>query len=119
MFGLPDDFTGEMFVGRELQHVDVCSNQLMFSFDGECQIALRASYAVTRPGQLSKLALITAPTFDASLMNLLDSKVSAVRPSSDGTCAFAFENGHTLWVYDDAGPYESYVLGWSTGGLYV
>jgi hypothetical protein len=91
----------------------------MFSFDGDCMITLMASYAVSSPGDLRLPEKFAAPVFSPRLMKLLDARVSSVRPSADGTCAFALDNGHTLWIYDDIGPYEAYVLDWGTGSEYV
>jgi hypothetical protein len=119
MNGLPESFSGEQFVGRELQHVDVCSNQLMFSFDGDCMITLMSSYEV-RGGDLpNQTERVPVPVFSKNLMLLLDRVIVAVEATNDGTCTFNFEGGHSLSIHDDVGPYEAYCLAWADGGVRV
>jgi len=49
MYGLPESFTGEAYIGRVLASVTVYSNQLMFSFGEGASLRLESCYSVGAP----------------------------------------------------------------------
>ena len=118
MYGLPADFNVQIFVGRELQWVGVCSNQLMFQFDGECWIRLMSSYSLSKRGEHGSARHHAIPHFEPKLMRILDQRVRMAAVESAGALRLTFENGDSLTFYDDP-HYEAYALGWADGDVMV
>lgn len=119
MYGLPKDFTGQVFVGRMLRHVAVFSNQMIFDFDGECWLRLESSYTYSKAGTELGSNLFEVPQFAPELMRILDQRVSLASAEPDGTLELTFENGDRLTFHDPDRRYEAYHLGWHGGELTV
>lgn len=121
MYGLPESFTGEAYIGRVLASVTVYSNQLMFSFGDGASLRLESCYSVDSPGEAGTgaSAVRRVPMFDGELMRLMDRRIVRASPRTNGTLQFAFENQYVLTVFDDDPRYEAYHLAWDGQELTV
>jgi hypothetical protein len=107
MHGLPADFDGQFFVGKDLIAVTFSANTVSFSFDGEVLVTAEAPFkykaTLADPGEVQPV-----PAQSSTLMRLLQHQVHRVSATTDGTLELTFDDGQMLIFVDDSGPYESY-----------
>jgi hypothetical protein len=107
VYGLPDDFDGSAFVGRELVSVSFTVNTMHLEFDDDVSITLESRFVLHRDGRREEH---TVPTKASGLMALVGHTVRLVDASPDGTLRLQFEGGGALTCLDDSKEYESYHL---------
>lgn len=113
MYGLPEDFTGSFFVGREVRSIVFSMNMIELIFDGEVSIGLQSAYEL-RLGdddQYVEAHRVETQIESSRLMQLAGKKVASVDAQRDGTLTLRFEQGEMFRCFDDAVGYESYSIG--------
>ena len=109
MYGLPKEFDGKFLVGRTLEMVCFNQNQVYLHFDAKVTITVESAFS-HQGARGEAIRLIELPVEVSDLMVLLESSVSDVEGSKDGTLSLFFDNGHILRIYDDSPQYESYKI---------
>ena len=107
MYGLPDDFDGSVFVGRELEEVSFTVNTVHLAFEGEMSITITSRFFLQLGGDRVEQAV---PVKSSSLMALLGRSVRLVNASPDGTLRLQFDSGDAVTCVDDSKMYESYQI---------
>src|SRR2546430_1956782 len=106
MYGLPSEFDGQFFIGRELEQICFNANQISLHFDGQVAITIEGGYscgiATTPIGTPTH-----APTLHPNIRNLVGHVVARVESAHDGTLSLLFDNGGRVTCFDDP-QYESY-----------
>jgi hypothetical protein len=115
MYGLPKDFDGSFFIGREVGHVSFTANTVFVSFDNaEVSITILSSFEHRTSAQGGGPEIVeTVPVAESKLMQLIGHSVEAVEATTEGTLTLRFEHGHILRCFDDTTNYECY---WVTHG---
>lgn len=108
MYGLPKDFDGSVFVGREVEQVAFSINTVHLSFDEKVGLTIESSFVHTSVSPTDKLTKTSVPVAESSLMRLIGKKVETVDPMPDGTLKLYFEDGQVFICFDDSVQYESY-----------
>ena len=109
MYGLPEDFDGEVFAGRELIQVSFSKNTVSFWFGDDLSVTLESTFIHKRAADKAECRQ-EIPVTESSVMSLIGKEVSSVKKDGDGTLILHFENGDSLAFLDDAKQYESYSI---------
>ncbi|MEJ7623683.1 MAG: DUF6188 family protein [Pyrinomonadaceae bacterium] len=110
MYGLPDDFSTDFLLGRNLEQICINENQVYFHFDNQLFITVEGTYAYQNVESEAGELLIEVPRFDANVLQLLGSSVRKCASSPDGTLNLSFDNGQTLTMLDSSREFESYQI---------
>ncbi len=110
MYGLPADFDGSVFVGREVVEVSFTVNTVHVVFEGDTSITIGSRF-VLQLGEVREEQAV--PVKSSSLMALIGRSVRLVYASPDGTLRLQFEGGDALTCLDDSKMYESYQIHFS------
>ena len=118
MYGLPLDFDHLIFVGRTLQQISFSANTIGFEFDGDLSITLLSSFAHKRGDELLEKGDV--PVIEAKLMQLAEKVVTSCEVVDNGrTLVLHFENGRSLYCYDDSDQYESFTITYGGREVFV
>jgi hypothetical protein len=107
MHGLPANFNGNVFVGKELELISFSVNTLYFSFGKNLSITVESECVYSIPPEHTEY-VETVPVSSSGLMQLLGKVVGVVTAESDGTLTLTFEDGSNLRCIEDSRQYESY-----------
>ena len=116
MYGLPDDFDPQPFVGRELAEVAFFTNIVNFRFvlnyvDSQADITVTTESAfVFRRNSGTEGLRYEVPVHSSEVMESIGKVVVSASGTRDGTLTLTFDNGMIIQFIDDQAPYESYVI---------
>ena len=116
MYGLPEDFDGEMFVGRTIEQVCFTANQVAIHFDDDMNLVIEGEFSlagagagVSGAGDEGVHSGSTATPRHA-LARLVGAKVVRARGTRDGTLTIECESGDVLQVFDVSPMYQAYTI---------
>jgi hypothetical protein len=112
MYGLPDNFDPNVFVGRTLERLSFTTNTLRLSFDGDISIIVESEVRHEgRDGRGAEWVDSNAvPVTESRMMHLLGIVIARAEVAGRGTLVLEFTNGHTLRCVEDSDEYECYQL---------
>jgi hypothetical protein len=107
MHGLPEDFDGQFFVGKDLIAVTFSANTISFAFDDEVLVTAEAPFLYkATPSDAGEVQPV--PARSSTLMCLVQHQVHRASATTDGTLELTFDDGQMLIFVDDSEHYESY-----------
>jgi len=110
MYGLPDDFPAEVFVGTTLQEISFLEYQVRFFFGEALAITVEASFSHATDASGKGMTVHYVPVLSSGVMALTGHTVSAAVGARDGTLTLTFDNGNALAFYDSTPTYEAYSI---------
>ena len=110
MYGLPDGFNANRFVGHTLEQVCFSENTVDLCFDQRVSVTIESSLSVAADETGMAPERVRVPVSESRLMQLLGAMVVSAEATNDGTLTLRFSNGYTVACYDDMPQYESYRL---------
>ena len=120
MYGVPADLDLSGFVGAPLQHIDLGQFILHFRFaaDPERVISVEGDWELRGPdGVVLDHQMEPAAREAYRVHALLGQNVTGYVVNPPTSFVLAFENGHTLRVFDRSREYESFSI--QPGNIYV
>jgi Family of unknown function (DUF6188) len=106
MYGLPSDFDPSGFVGKALEQISFSANTIHLAFEDGFSITLESSFAHKKGDELLEEGVV--PLSESRLMQLVAKIVVRGEVLDRGTLVLHFEEGRSLFCYDDSTTYESY-----------
>lgn len=119
MYDLPKGVSFDFLSGRELALLCFGPYTVTLHFEDGAQIQVEGSFEHIIAGSDAKPASSAFPLSKSRLMRLLAKRVTRVSAKHDGTLMLDFENGDTLVIEGNVGPYESYNIARPGCGLIV
>ncbi len=118
MYGLPKDFDGSVFIGKEIIQICFAVNQVSVQFE-KITVTSEASfgYSLTKDRGAEKVYQI--PVRSSEIMELVGHAVTEVTVEGPGGLCLHFDNGHSLIFYDEMSNYESYHIYLSDKAIHV
>jgi hypothetical protein len=108
MYGLPENFRCDFFLGRRVVEVCIAAYTIFVHFDRKVLISIRGAYAV-HTSLLFRSQQVSVPEIDLSLFEVIGRSVMSARAEHGGTLSLRFDNELLLQCFDDP-HYESYVI---------
>jgi hypothetical protein len=108
MNGLPENFDGSSWIGRQLELICFAQYQVTFHFEARLMITVFQQFSFQRPGDLEMPEPVSTQIAESNLMELLGQTVTAAKCEGEGTLAISFSDGYVLRCYDPPIPYEAY-----------
>lgn len=119
MYGLPQDFDGLFFVGRELEIVSYTANSVFLGFGNDISITTESTYECRLVGNEECVERQQPPVAFSRLMQLVGRKVASVDAEQEGTLTLHFDGGHVFRCFDDQPGYESYRIAHGAEEIFV
>lgn len=108
MYGLPKSFDPSFLLARPVEEVTFTAFQVNVYFHGKVWIQIEGRYCLFERGELIE-SVTGFPLQSSSLLRLLGKKGVAVSFEAEtGNLEIHFEDGYTLSITGDVGPYEAY-----------
>jgi len=108
MYGLPKDFSAQVFVGATLEQICFFENQIRFILREDLSITVEASFSYSRDDSGKSMTVYYMPVLSTDVMAVIGRTVSSAAAESDGTLSLTFDNGCVVAIYDVSDRYESY-----------
>jgi hypothetical protein len=119
MYGLPQDFDGLFFVGRELEIVSYTADSIFSGFGNDISVTTESSYECRLVGDEEYVETQQPPVAFSRLMQLVGCKVASVGAEQQGTLTLHFDEGHAFRCFDDQPSYESYRIAHGKEEIFV
>jgi hypothetical protein len=119
MYGLPRDFDGAFFVGRELEAVTFTANSLILAFDDSVTLTVESSYQCEWNDGTSAAEFQRVPISSSRIMVLVGRKIISVAVEDGATLSLTFDNLAVLRCFDDRPAYECYRIAHGGNEIYV
>jgi hypothetical protein len=116
MYGLPENFDGDMFVGHTIELVCFSANQVAIHFGDDLSLVIAGEFSLAAGGAVVSGAgdegVGSESTLTArhELARLVGAKIARARGTRDGTLTIECESGDVLQVFDVSPMYESYTI---------
>jgi hypothetical protein len=108
MYGLPQDFNGQVWTGRKLELICFGENSVYFHFERKLLITVMRSFSYVLSDDTQDPTPVDVPPQQSDVMGLLGHVVTSVTNEGSGTLKITFDNGSILRCYDPPEPYEAY-----------
>jgi hypothetical protein len=108
MHGLPNGFDAGFLVGKTLEEISFTANTVYFGFGDGVSVTVLSSLQHLLPSEREGSNVQTVPLSESKLMQIVNHCVVGARGESVGTLVISFDNGHSLFVFDDDPHYETY-----------
>lgn len=116
MYGLPESFDADIFVGRSVEQVCFAANQVAIHFDDDLHVVIQGEFSLkTAQGQVSG-AIDDSVSPDTSVMPhhclvcIIGAKVARADGTKEGTLTLSCESGEVLQLVDASPMYEAYTI---------
>jgi len=107
MYGLPNDFNFDFFIGLTLEMVCVNANQIYLHFDRDVSLTIEDAYSL-QDERFDILSQLRAPEVRLDLFALIERSLVSATGEKSGTLILGFDNGAIFRCYDLSDQYESY-----------
>ena len=106
MYGLPEDFSCEFFVGSTLEMLCFNANQIYLHFEKQTRVCVEATYSLAPSGNDPKV--FDVPNVNTDLFKLIEHSITSASGTRDGTLTLVFDNDLVFRRYDSEGNFECY-----------
>ncbi len=113
MYGLPNNFDPQIFVGRQLETVTYAVNVIVLAFADGLTVSVSGSLPYRVAGDAGVGEVDRPPVLRTGLVVLVGRTVLAFDLKSPRELSLRFKGGGSITLLDDADTYECYLI--STG----
>ena len=109
MYGLPRNIDLTFFDHRALIQVCFGAHDLILRFDEGISVLVTSSVGYTASSGDARV-FITVHEAASALFSLLNHSIVSAKGDERGTLVIMFDDGGTVFIYDDSKQFESYVI---------
>ncbi|HLQ15028.1 MAG TPA: hypothetical protein VK256_04125 [Candidatus Eisenbacteria bacterium] len=109
MYGLPNDFDPQIFVGRRLETVTFAVNVIVLAFGDQLTVTILGSLPYFPAGDV-EIRVDRPPVSSTSLVSVVGRNVVAFDLKSPRELILEFEGRASITLLDDSDSYESYLI---------
>ena len=109
MYGFPNDFDPQVFVGRELETITYAVNVIVLAFADRLTVSASGSLSY-RVANDAETGVDRPPVIRTSLVNLVGRTVLAAELKSARELVLEFDGEGSVTLLDDADTYECYLI---------
>lgn len=109
MNGLPENFTGEVFLGKVVEMICFNANQIYLHLSGKVSIVIEGEFS-HETWQGNGVEHIKVPVRSSGLMSLLEVSIVTVKIKDDRHLVLEFSDQQRLTIWDSSAQFETYKI---------